>query len=469
MKNSLILFLAFVLVFGANIYPVQAQESTEYPVYIIQDGDSLIQIAKRFNVSVEDLTSLNSISDQDFISPGQPLKIPGLIGITGTIIPKTIELGENARSLLNKYQVSQQTLVQLNKITNFSELYAGSNLLVPIENETALSPVAIMDNNSTFLEEAVSAMKNPAELTLQNGVRSVADLFPNDLIYGRLDANSVEPVNPFSSAVETIIIEPLPLTQGATAVIQVLGGQGLTFSGQLNGHELRFFSPDGSSYFALQGIHAMAETGLADFSITATNAEGAGFSYSQSLLLNPEIFESDPPLTVDPSLIDPTVTQPEEDLIRSVTSVFTPDKYWSGTFQSPAFYPDITSPFGSRRSYNENPLTFHTGVDFGGGITLPITAPADGKVVIAEMLTVRGNATFIDHGLGIYSGFFHQNKIFVKVGDLVKQGDIIGEVGNTGRVNGRDDYEGAGAHQHWEVWVNGVQVNPLDWLYREYP
>jgi murein DD-endopeptidase MepM/ murein hydrolase activator NlpD len=213
----------------------------------------------------------------------------------------------------------------------------------------------------------------------------------------------------------------------------------------------------------------MADPGLAEFTITAKNGETVIFNYTQSLLLEPGFFVNDPPLTVDPELIDPAITQPEEDLIRSFTSVFNPEKNWSGIFKSPAFYQETTSPFGSRRSYNENPLTFHTGVDFAGGMTLPIYAPADGKVVIAETLAVRGNATFIDHGLGVYSGFFHQNNIFVKAGDVVKQGDKIGEVGNTGRVNGRDDFEGAGAHQHWELWVNGIQVNPLDWLEREYP
>ena len=102
-------------------------------------------------------------------------------------------------------------------------------------------------------------------------------------------------------------------------------------------------------------------------------------------------------------------------------------------------------------------------------MTLPITAPAPGRVVFAGPLVVRGNTVFIDHGWGVFSGFFHKDTLNVSVGDMVETGDVIGTVGNTGRVNGAGDYAGAGAHLHWEVWVNKVQVDPLEWLLREFP
>jgi murein DD-endopeptidase MepM/ murein hydrolase activator NlpD len=130
-------------------------------------------------------------------------------------------------------------------------------------------------------------------------------------------------------------------------------------------------------------------------------------------------------------------------------------------------YPDqFTSFYGTRRIYHGigTDLTvqgFHTGLDFAGGDGLQIFAPAPGRVVFAAPLTVRGNATIIDHGWGVYSGFWHQSEFLVQVGDVVSQGQVIGLVGGTGRVTG--------AHLHWEVWVNGVQVNPLDWLDQAYP
>jgi murein DD-endopeptidase MepM/ murein hydrolase activator NlpD len=82
-------------------------------------------------------------------------------------------------------------------------------------------------------------------------------------------------------------------------------------------------------------------------------------------------------------------------------------------------------------------------------------------VVFAGPLTVRGNATMIDHGLGVFTGYMHQSELLVKVGDRVEKGQIIGRVGNTGRVEG--------PHLHFEVLVGGVPVNPLDWLNKEFP
>jgi murein DD-endopeptidase MepM/ murein hydrolase activator NlpD len=88
-------------------------------------------------------------------------------------------------------------------------------------------------------------------------------------------------------------------------------------------------------------------------------------------------------------------------------------------------------------------------------------ASAPGVVVFAGPLTVRGNAIMIDHGWGVYSGYMHLSEIKVKVGDRVETGQVIGLVGGTGRVNG--------PHLHFEVWVGGVQVDPLDWLTQVYP
>ena len=67
----------------------------------------------------------------------------------------------------------------------------------------------------------------------------------------------------------------------------------------------------------------------------------------------------------------------------------------------------------------------------------------------------------IDHGWGVYTGYWHQSQSLVKTGDKIIGGQVIGLVGGTGRVTG--------AHLHWEVWVGGVQVSPLDWLTGSYP
>ena len=163
--------------------------------------------------------------------------------------------------------------------------------------------------------------------------------------------------------------------------------------------------------------------------------------------------------------IDPSITVPEDELIYNITSNFTPDKYWSGIFSYPLDYPDsaecITATFGVPRSYNGGSYqSFHTGIDFLGCVNNNIYAPASGVIVYTGPLPVRGNATIIDHGLGIFTGYWHQSEILVEIGQFVEAGQQIGVIGNTGRSNG--------AHLHFEVWVNGVQVDPFDWLENSY-
>jgi murein DD-endopeptidase MepM/ murein hydrolase activator NlpD len=82
-------------------------------------------------------------------------------------------------------------------------------------------------------------------------------------------------------------------------------------------------------------------------------------------------------------------------------------------------------------------------------------------VVFADETVIRGNAVVIDHGWGVFSGYWHLAEINVNTGDLLEPGDLIGMVGNTGRS--------AGPHLHFEMIVNGTAVNPLDWLTKVYP
>lgn len=122
----------------------------------------------------------------------------------------------------------------------------------------------------------------------------------------------------------------------------------------------------------------------------------------------------------------------------------------------------ITSPFGTRRSYNGSGFDrIHAGTDFAAMPGAAIYAPAAGVVVMAETLNVRGNATLIDHGWGVYTGYWHQTEIKVRVGEVVQQGQVIGTVGQTGRVTG--------PHLHWEMFVGGVQVDPLQWTRQSFP
>jgi len=168
-------------------------------------------------------------------------------------------------------------------------------------------------------------------------------------------------------------------------------------------------------------------------------------------------------LSVDASLLDPTINETEINYISAITSQVTPNKMWSGVFQYPVRAgSQINSFFGTRRSFNGSLYDyFHSGVDFSWHPGVDILAPAKGTVVFVGELLIRGNTTIIDHGWGIYSLFAHQEEILVSVGDSVELGQLVGFLGDSGRSGGK--------HLHWELWAGGIQVNPLDWTIEIYP
>lgn len=114
----------------------------------------------------------------------------------------------------------------------------------------------------------------------------------------------------------------------------------------------------------------------------------------------------------------------------------------------------------------------HKGIDFctrgatGNTYGKAIRAAADGIVYSAEYHYSWGNNVYINHGDGVYTRYAHCSSIVVSAGQTVKQGEIIAYVGNTGNVSPRPSASNphAGAHLHFEVWVNGTRVNPEPWL-----
>jgi murein DD-endopeptidase MepM/ murein hydrolase activator NlpD len=427
-------------------------------------------IAGIFNVRYEDIMTANNISDPNQLFPGDQLIIPGLEGINGILTSRVVPFGDSQRSLSRQYRIPIDQLRKLNHIISPTEFYAGANLIMLQDaDKPAWTGRSNLGSEETLLELSILQNTDPWTVTEINYLPGTWAALPGDVLYHpgtNTDTNQTGLPSIFLSA----IVDSLPIVQGTTAQIQVTTSQEVTLGGLLVGQDLHFFPLGNNSYISLQGVHALTEPGLYPLRLDASLPDDSKQSFEQMILIQSGYYPSDPIIYVDKIFIDPTVTKPEEDLIRSVVSVANPERYWSGIFESPASLYEstsyLTSKFGNRRTYfgigtDLEIHGFHSGLDFGGGNGLPITAPAPGAVVFAGPLDVRGNATIIDHGWGVYSGFWHQSEISVQPGDFVDTGQVIGLVGGTGRVTG--------AHLHWEIWVNGIQVNPMDWLEKAYP
>jgi murein DD-endopeptidase MepM/ murein hydrolase activator NlpD len=262
---------------------------------------------------------------------------------------------------------------------------------------------------------------------------------------------------------ESIQLVPAQVIQGKTMVLQIKTATPVGVTGMFMGNPLVVITErDRVTHHVVFGIEALAQPGVYPMDLVAIADSGAQYRFSQlvkvqdggyafeQLILAPELAD----------LINPVVTQPELDRINTLVRNFTPQRYFAGPMGLPCSAA-MTSPYGTRRSYNNGALnSVHTGADFAGAPGSPIIAPAAGVVVLAEALTVRGNATIIDHGWGVYTGYWHQDTISVKVGDIVQPGQVIGTVGKTGRVTGY--------HLHWELFVHGVSVDPLQWVQQSF-
>lgn len=462
--------ILFYIAILFSVSPASAQ-TADGPIYIVQSGDTLSLIAARFNVDLADLMNANGIGNPDLLSAGQELVIPGLEEISGVLVTEFVQFGDSYRSLSRRTQISQPILRKLNRLVSPTELYVGVSLIVPQRtSDDPLTARITPASGESLLELAVKKDTDPWALTEMNQLSGTWAAIPGDVLYAE-GSESEATASGLPAVFEDAVVSPLPLMQGRTTVIRTQVPQDVTVNGMLINRPLRFFTDADGSQVALQGVHALLEPGPYPLRLEATLPDGSMQSFEQMVLVISGNYPEDPLLYVDAGTIDPAVIEPEDQLIESTVQEATPQKLWSGAFGTPAsLYAEstyFTSRYGSRRQYIglESDLTyqgFHTGLDFGGGTGLPITAPAAGRIVLTEPgLVVRGNATMIDHGWGVYSGFWHQSEFQVQVGDLVELGQVIGLVGDTGR--------GTGAHLHWELWVNGVQVDPLDWLQQSYP
>jgi murein DD-endopeptidase MepM/ murein hydrolase activator NlpD len=465
MKRICVLLLFLLLLLApVKISHAQDQQPVTGPVYIVESGDTFYSIALKFGLTVDDLTAANPQIDPNMLSIGMEVTIPGLEGVQGKLVTQTVQLGDNLRSLSIRNQIEQGQVAQLNHLTSPAEAYAGANLIIPQNDQRQpLESDALLGENQSLFQAALKSQQNPWLTAEMNQYENSWDVLPGEVIFGQSAEGTTDLVNPISPVIKDISINPLPILQGETAVVKITTTEPVNLSGVLAGNELHFFSTTANEYIALQGIYVMADPGIYPFSISGTLAGGEKFSFEQMLIMKALGYVQEKIDGVNPETIDPAVTKPEDDQVRAVISKDTDQKLWDGIFSSPAYDPNwITSTFGNRRSYNGGPfIYFHSGLDYGSGIGLPVKAPAPGIVVFAGPLTVRGNATIIDHGWGVFSGLWHQSEFKVQVGDRVETGQVIGLTGGTGRITG--------PHLHWEIWVNGVQVDPYTWLQKSFP
>ena len=128
------------------------------------------------------------------------------------------------------------------------------------------------------------------------------------------------------------------------------------------------------------------------------------------------------------------------------------EKLWKGRFLQPV-PGEISTPFGLRRVINRQNKSPHSGVDLRAEEGTPVLASNAGFVVMVDDLFFSGKSVVLDHGQGIYSMYFHLSEILAREGEKISKGDVLGQVGSTGRSTG--------PHLHWGFRVHGSRVDPF--------
>jgi murein DD-endopeptidase MepM/ murein hydrolase activator NlpD len=313
-----------------------------------------------------------------------------------------------------------------------------------------LSEIAARFHVDTAVLASLNGLKNPDYIEVGQSL----------IVESPAASQPAAPPHPGSAAPEEedlvrVQVWPWPPVQGQTLAVWLQARRPISWELRLDGVPYPVIQQDQRGW-ALLPIPSLAAPGDHSLAVAAGNT-----SVEITIPVQAGSFEMyHIPASVSRPILDQSdKVRAETARLRELIGRLSPSGWTPRSrFQSPlpGEYPH-TSPYGSRRTYDPSPVvSAHEGEDLSAPAGTPVTAPAAGVVVLAEPLFVRGNAVVIDHGNGVFTGYWHMQELDVKPEDRVEAGDLLGRVGSTGLSTG--------AHLHWELRVDGVAVDPLQWL-----
>jgi murein DD-endopeptidase MepM/ murein hydrolase activator NlpD len=254
----------------------------------------------------------------------------------------------------------------------------------------------------------------------------------------------------------TVRWEPRAPRQGDLALVFVTGlPEARTVEGSLGGQTLTFF-PYGGGYAALAGIDLEIKPGKLAWRMGVIDGRGNPLRASGTLQVGARKFPVQR-LTLPKELVEldaPTLKRVEEESeqLRTLYQTITPERLWRGRFTKPVGISDSGEGFGARRIINGQPRAPHSGVDYSADAGTPVVAANAGRVALVAEYFFPGRLVVLDHGLGLFTLYFHLERVDVREGERVERGQVIGAVGASGRATG--------PHLHFGVHLRQARVDP---------
>ena len=378
----------------------------------------------------------------------------------GTLLLALIMLGLDARPVAAAPPApgSQGVLVLETRAAGDGGLQMDAVAVSP-QPAPAGAPLVITQTYTTQPGDTLSGIAvrlgmDPAALAAQNKLADTDRLQAGQVLIagGRM---LPAPALPAGGVWQRAQFWPWPPAQGQTVLVWLQTAVPLSITATFAGNPYPDVSAGRRSWMLLP-VPALQPLGPQALVLVA-----GGTTFTLTLPVVAGVFQSEevPASTADPILSEAAKVNAEETRVAVLLAGESlGDWTLRSRFRSPVPR-DLphTSPFGTRRIYGSSPNPgYHAGEDFAADPGTPVLAPAAGRVILAERLFVRGNAVILDHGNGVFSGYWHMQKLDVAAGDHVVAGQELGEVGTTGMSTG--------PHLHWELRIDGVAVDPLQWL-----
>src|SRR4029453_6020298 len=265
------------------------------------------------------------------------------------------------------------------------------------------------------------------------------------------------PITAVGAPLEVRVLPAAP-RQGDVGMLFVRGvGDARDVEGSLGGRPLAFF-PLGAEYAAVAGLDLETKPGKVPWSVGAVDASGASRKAAGSLTVKAGGFPVQH-LTLPTPMVD---LDPEAERratneaarLRALYDTVTPERLWRGAFTQPVSSRKPGSGFGSRRIINGQPRMPHAGIDYSADRGTPVVASNRGRVALLGEFFFAGRLVALDHGLGLYTLYFHLDGVSVTEGQIVERGQTIGTVGTTGRSTG--------PHLHFGAQLGRARINPPD-------
>lgn len=255
------------------------------------------------------------------------------------------------------------------------------------------------------------------------------------------------------SASPALTVAP-PAARPGDAVLLRVALSSSAPQGTLAGRALHFWRTGQGEYWALSALPIETRVGTAR---ALVQADGSSLSAPLEVVEPGFTIHA---LTLDKKYVEPPrsvekrIADDHQAFVVAFSRPFAPPLFQTG-FDWPRRAP-TSGRFGDQRVLNGKKPSVHYGLDITGPRGAPVAASNDGVVAIARNAYLSGNTVVIWHGAGIYTAYFHLDRMAVKTGERVARGEVIGALGATGRATG--------PHLHWGVKVDGLYIDPMSLL-----